>query len=114
MEQAMYYELIVRRANGNGGRYSAAGADADIFRAMERAWSRNFDGKYDSTELERGLKLGIVVAFLQDAIARLIKSEEYSDDAVKQLQSAYDTLLHPSIEAVDSTIETVREVLKPL
>lgn len=114
MEQAMYYELIVRRANGNGGRYCVAGADADIFRAMERDWSHNMDGKYGSSEFERGLSLGIVVAFLQDSIERLIKSGEYSENDVKKLQSAYDELLQPTLKIVDNVIESVRSVLKPL
>lgn len=114
MEQAMYYELIIRRANGNGGRYCVAGADADIFRAMERDWSLNMESKYGSTEFERGLSLGIVVAFLRDSIERLIKSGEYSENDVKKLQSAYDELLQPTLKIVDNVIESVRSVLKPL
>lgn len=114
MEQAMYYELIVRRANGNGGRYCVAGADADIFRAMERDWSHNMDGKYGSTEFERGLSLGIVVAFLKDSIERLIKSGDYSENEVNELQSAYDELLQPSLIAVEDAIDSVCDVLKPL
>lgn len=114
MEQAMYYELIVRRANGNGGRYCVAGADADIFRYMERKWSCGFDGKYIFSEFERGMSLGIVVAFLMDSIERLIKSGKYSIDAVKELESVQSSLRHPSLEVVDSSIKHICEILKPL
>ncbi len=114
MEKAMYYELIIRRANGNGGRYCVAGADADIFRAMERDWSLNFDKKYNSSDFKRGVSLGIVVAFLSDSIDRLIKSDDYSEDKVKELQSCHDALLYPSLEVVDEVIDRVTAVLHPL
>ena len=114
MEKAMFYELIVRRANGLGGRYCVAGADADIFRAMERDWGKNFDGKYFSSELQRGLSLGIVTAFLSDSIKRLAKSGEYSEESTKELESCYNALLHPTVDIVDKTIDRVVEVIKPL
>lgn len=110
----MYYELIIRRANGHGGRYCVAGADADIFRSMERDWSRDLDGKYISSDFERGLSLGIVAAFLSDSIERLIKSGNYSEEAVKELQECYNLLINPTLKAVDNSIDRVSEVLKPL
>lgn len=114
MERALIYELIVRRANGNGGRNCTAGADADIFRTMDRDWSKRFDGNYVSSEYERGLSLGIVTAYLKDSVERLIKSGEYTEGAVKELESCSDALLHPTIDVIDATVNKIANVLKPL
>lgn len=110
----MIYELIVRRANGNGGRYCTAGASADIFRTMDRDWSKRFDGNYVSSEYERGFSLGIVTAYLKDSVGRLIKSGDYSEEAVKELESCNNALLHPSIDIIDATIDRIANVLNPL
>ena len=114
MDKALLYELIVRRANSNGGRYCVAGADADIFRTMERDWSRTFDGKFIGSDFERGFSLGIVIAFLRDSIKRLIKSGNYSEDVSEELEACYNALLYPSVDVVDKTIDRVVEVIKPL
>lgn len=112
MELAMYYELIVRKANNNCGRYGTAGADADIYRHLERVWAKGLDGKYMSTPQERYFALGEVSAYLRDALERIIKSEAYSEEKNKELQSIYDSLFQATIGDINEAVSEVIEILK--
>lgn len=114
MEKAWYYEMIIRLANNNCGRYGVAGADADIFRGLEIAYSKDHKGNYDHSEFERGLRLGMVSAFLMDAIERLIKSGKYNDKINSELQGCYDDLIYPSLKIVDDTIDKVKNLVSPI
>ncbi len=110
MEKAMYYEHIVRRANGNGGRYCVAGADADIFSVL---WNMTGVGTLMGIMFRQNPKggYGIVVAFVRDSIKRLIKTGGYSKKAVKELEDCYDNLLNPTIEVVENVIDRIADVL---
>lgn len=108
----MYYELIVRKANNNCGRYGTAGADADIYRHLERVWAKGFDGRYMSTTKERYFALGEVSAYLRDSLERIIKSKTYSEEKNKELQSIYDSLIQATFRDIYKAVSEAIEILK--
>lgn len=112
IDLAMAYEHIVRKANNDCGRYGTAGADADIFRHLERAWTAGIDGKFMSTVEERYFALGTVSAYLRDSLERIIKSKAYSEEDNQKLQSIYDSLSQASLKDVDKAVVDSIEILK--
>lgn len=112
MEMAMYYEIIVRKANNNCGRYGTAGADADIYRHLERVWAKGLDGKYMSTPKERYFALGEVSAYLRDSLERIIKSKAYSEEKNQEMQSIHDSLFQATISDIDNAVSEAIKILK--
>lgn len=112
MELAMFYEHIVRKANNNCGRYGTAGANADIYRRLERVWAKGLDGKYLSTPKERYFALGEVSAYLRDSLERIIRSKAYSKERNQKLQSIYDSLIQATITDIYNAVSEAIEILK--
>lgn len=112
IDLAMAYEHIVRKANNDCGRYGTAGADADIFRHLDRVWALGHDGKYMSSVEERYFALGIVSTYLRDSLERITKTKVYSEEDNQKLQSIYDSLSQASLEDVDKAVADSIEILK--
>lgn len=110
-EKRMAYEMIIRQANGNCGRWGVAGADANIFDGFLSTWSTDRDGKNNHSDYERGFAIGEISAFLRDAIERLQKAEGCSKETKNQLQVIYDNLLAPSFDDVISAIDEVEKIV---
>ena len=112
IDLAMAYEHIVRKANNDCGRYDTAGADADIFRHLNRVWAVGHDGKYMSSVEDRYFALGTVSAYLRDSLERIIKTTAYSEEDNQKLQSIYDSLSEASLKDVDKAVVDSIEILK--
>ena len=108
-DRAMIYEHIIRKANDGCPRYGTAGADADIFRKLDRVFSIDFDGKNNHTEFEKGLALGEVSSFLRDAFERMSKNEKYTKQEQELFREYSNELLTPSLESVDNVLDRIAE-----
>ena len=97
----MIYEYLIRTAN-NCRRFGTAGANADIFRSLERTFAINSF----ATDIEKGIALGTVSAYMIDALDRMIRSENYNADKKEILQSLHDSLLNPTLNKIDEVLDT--------
>ena len=121
---AMNYEIIIRFANGDCGRYGTAGANADIYRHLSMSYAYYNEaksaaeaGKHNNlpnTTLQYGIALGEVSAFIADAAERIKRtySEHLTEAQREILSSAY--LTSPTMESVDKAIEDVSNLIPEL
>ena len=102
--KAMDYEYLIR-AVFKCGRTRRFGADADIFRVLERA-SVPYPGQESVDQYKLGFKIGEVAAYLHTALYEV--QEQYKDN--KEFTSKIDKCLEyllyePSLEDIDKCIE---------
>lgn len=125
-DNAISYEFLIRRAH-NCGRYGAAGANADIFRELqrlahiylsekeaikekkERLWSKS----EDEMLTEYMFSAGEVSAYTKTAIDLLKRKykEKLSEDQYAELGSVESSLSFSNLETINTAIERVETVL---
>lgn len=111
-EKALEYEYLIR-AVFKCDRWGVAGADADIYRHLEREVASANSGKGDRFEL--GLAMGRVVAYIKDALKTVLK--EHS--ANKEFTAKIDECLclinsDPTMEKIDVCVAQAREAFKSI
>lgn len=109
---AMLYEAIVRRANRNCSRYGVAGADADIYRRMQSEFALDINGDQRNNPFERGESLGMVKAFLHDAIERLQTLYPQHEDALRGVEG--QLIFASSCDEIDTILSNVQDILGPV
>lgn len=108
---ALFYEIIVCRANGHCGRFDVAGANADIYRRLQSDLIPNEDGTSYASDYEKGYSAGRVRSYLEDAIERFGKQ---NPDIKSQLDGISKLLLEAySIEEFDAVIFSLEELTRP-
>ncbi len=119
MDNAMLYEIIVRFANGNCGRFGVAGANADIYRSFtmseaiyEQAQAGN--NNVSDSALKYGIALGEVSAYLSDSAERIkrIYADVLTEEQLNTLQNS--NLAEPTSEKIDDIIEQLSELIQDL
>lgn len=126
---AMDYEYLIRRAN-NCGRHVVEGADADIFRRLERDYSmyntslnqiknnlpRTWGQDINEMNFNLGLRMGEVSAHINSAIRKV--QNEYEDalsqEQYRVLSECMVELDSPSIDIINSAIEKSGEIMQGL
>lgn len=99
----MNYEYLIR-AVFKCGRTRRFGADADIFRGLERA-SVPFLGQKSVDQYKLGCKVGEVAAYLHTALYEV--QEQYKDnkDFISKIDECLEYLYEPSLGNIDKCIE---------
>ena len=97
--EAMNYEYLIR-AVFKCGRTRRFGADADIFRGLERA-SVPFPGQKSVDQYKLGFKIGEVAAYLHTALYEV--QEQYKDNKefTSKIDKCLEYLYEPSLEDID-------------
>lgn len=108
--KAMNYEYLIR-AVFKCGRTRRFGADADIFRGLERA-SVPFPGQKSVDQYKLGFKIGEVAAYLHTALYEV--QEQYKDNKefTSKIDKCLECLCEPSLENIDKCIEETWVVFK--
>ena len=106
-DKAMQYEALIRAAHREGnrtvGRYGVAGADADIYRRLDRVACEPND------PYEQGLCMGRTAAYIETALEKVKK--EHSSDGVftKRIEECLSLLSEPTMAKIDECIDKARD-----
>lgn|SRR5690554_6933490 len=100
--RALKYEYLIR-ATFDSGRSRRHGADADIFRGLERA-SIPFPGT-DVDQFKLGVKVGEVSAYLYEIFYEVRERYENDPDFQKKIRNCMDLLLTPTYESICTCVE---------
>lgn len=101
--KAMYYENLIR-AVFKCGRTRRFGADADIFRELERA-SVAFPGQKSVNQYRLGFKIGEVTAYLHTALYEVQEQYKENKEFISKIDKCLKYLYEPSLEDIDNCIE---------
>ncbi|MFA6984371.1 MAG: hypothetical protein WC276_10515 [Sedimentibacter sp.] len=101
--KALIYEEIIKRAF-KCGRTRRFGADADIYRGLERA-SRPFPGQESVDQYKLGVKVGEVAVYLRSALYEVQALNQEKEEFVLKINKCLEYLYEPSIENIDKCIE---------
>ena len=112
IDNALSYEYLIRRAH-QCGRYGSSGADADIYRELQRSANEYFLVQGKSVPKEAKLlsdymiSLGKVSAYIDTAIDLVLKkySPKLSDQQYNILEEVKVTLKKPDINIVEKAIK---------
>ena len=126
---AMNYEHFIRRAY-NCGRYGVEGANADIYRRLERKSAvykqalneiennkpRSWNQDIKDICFDYGVAAGEVAAFISDAIHKVESDydNQLTDEQKGILEDCKSSLVSPTIENIKETLETSDQVMKDL
>lgn len=102
--ETMNYEYLIR-AVFKCGRTRRFGADADIFRGLERA-SVPFPDQESVDQYKLGFKIGEVAAYLHTALYEV--QEQYCliyKEFTSRIDKCLEYLYEPSLEDIDKCIE---------
>ena len=108
--EAMNYENLIR-AVFKCGRTRRFGADADIFRGLERA-SVPFLGQKSVDQYKLGLKIGEVAAYLHTALYEVREKYTDKEEFTSKIDKCLEYLYEPSLEDIDKCIEEARVAFK--
>lgn len=100
---AMNYELIIRTVF-KCERTKRFGADADIFRGLERA-SRPFPGQKSVDQYKLGVKVGEIAVYLRSALYEVQAQNHEKEEFILKINQCLEYLYEPSLENIDKCIE---------
>lgn len=103
MEIALSYEHLIR-AVFKCGRTWRFGADADIYRSLERA-SAPYLGQKDVDQYKLGVKVGEVTAYLQTALYEIKEKNKDNEEFCSKIDKCLEYLYEPTLEKLDRCIE---------
>ncbi len=99
----MKYEEIIKRAF-RCGRTREFGADADIYRGLERA-SRPRPGQESVDQHELQVKVREVAGYLHSALSEIKIQNQEKEEFVTKINLCLEYLDNPSLENIDKCIE---------
>lgn len=99
MMKAMHYEYLIR-AVFKCGRSSRFGADADIFRRLERAAGQKTVDRY-----KLGIRLGEVSAYLHTALYEVQKQYQDNAEFISKISICIEYLYEPTLNNINKCIE---------
>lgn len=113
----MSYEILMRRAY-HCGRHGARGADADVYRKMERAFNlltaENWLEPQQSRELNYAKAANEVANFVSNAITKSL-SEIKDSEKLTKLQELRQKIAHQSDkQIIDQVIDEVLDIFVEL
>lgn len=115
-ESALNYEYLIRRAF-QCGRYEVPGANADVFRALERSFVLNRDNNdYRQNEellFNYAFGCGEVATYIVTAIEKFTKDFEKSLTAEQneEVEDLISLLNNSRIEQIEEAIERAQELM---
>lgn len=109
---SMDYEYLIR-AVFKCGRMNRFGANADIFRSLERIFISSLDEKNVDQYL-LGVKTGEVAAYLNNALCEVIEQHRDNDDFVSKIEKCKEYLYSPSFKSIYKCIEETWIVFKEI
>lgn len=103
MSNALLYEYLIR-AVFKCGRSRRFGADADIFRHLERT-SVPFSGQASVDKYKLGFSIGEVSAYLHTALYEVQEQYKDNEDFVSKIEKCISYLSQPSLEDINKCIK---------
>lgn len=102
----MIYESIIREVFkcGRGQRF---GADADIFRGLERLSSEKASKPY-----EYGIKTGAVIAYLRTALYEIQDKHKNNEAFCSKIDHCLEYLRQPSMGNIDKCLNEAADALE--
>lgn len=113
----MNYEYVIRRVF-KCGRYGVSGANADIFRSLERSYVINRDNSnLDKSEdflFRYAFSCGEVSTYLKTAIEKFAKDyeEKFSGEENEEVENLISLLNNARMEQIDEVIYRVGILMK--
>ena len=104
METALVYEYIIRTVF-QCGRTAKFGADADVFRGLERKVS----GK-NVSEYEKGVAVGRVATNIFSALFEIREKRKDNQEFCEQIEECLGLLYEPTFEKVCQCIDKTQDV----
>ena len=100
---AMNYELIIRTVF-KCERTRRFGADADIYRGLERV-SALLPGQESVEQFTLGVKVGEVAAYLRSALYEVQVQNQEKKEFISKINQCLDYLYKPSYENIGKCVE---------
>ena len=123
---ALHYEYLIRRAH-QCGRYGVKGANADVFRGLERAEvlyrtekenqekgkSKQWNKTLEELAFDYGKKSGEVSAYINTAIKKVLNDYEnkLTDEQKEELENCEIELIDSNISKIENVIEKAQEIM---
>lgn len=113
MMQAMKYELLIREVF-RCGRTMRYGADADIYRGLEKTSLRS-SGQSRETQYNRGFSMGVVSAHLRTALYELQGRHKDNEDFRSNIDEYLANLSNASeVKDIDKCIDDAWEAIQEI
>ncbi len=109
--KALHYEYLIRAAF-KCGRYGVAGADADIYRRLERVSWREPSGGVDPFKL--GVRVGGVAAHIENALESVKKKYRHNEEFIEKIEECICLLCDPTKEKIDECIDKTWEAFRSI
>lgn len=111
-EMALEYESLIKAAF-NCGRYGVAGANADIYRGLEREALLADSGQ--GNPLELGLIMGRVVAYIENALKTVKKEHSANREFTAKIDECLSLIEQgPTMEKIDDCVGRARDAFKSI
>ena len=107
-DKALQYEHLIKTVF-KCDRYGVAGANADIYRTLEREASIAASERVDRFEL--GVCMGRVAAYLENALKTTLKERSDDEESTKKIRECLSLLQDPTMQNIDECIDKALEVL---
>ncbi len=109
-EMALEYESLIRAAF-NCGRYGVAGANADIYRGLER--EAHLAGSEEGGRFELGLIMGRVVAYIENALKTVQKKHSTNREFTEKIDECLSLIMQdPTMAKIDDCVSRARDAFK--
>ena len=109
--KALHYEYLIR-AVFKCGRYGVAGADADIYRRLERAAWGEPSGVVDPFKL--GVRVGEVAAYIENALESVKEKYPHNEGFTEKIEECICLLCDPTKEKIDECIDKAWEAFRSI
>ena len=110
---AMNYESLIN-AVFKCGRTRRFGADADIFRELEKRASVPFPGQKSVDQYKLGFKIGEVAAYLHTALYEVQEQNKDNKEFISKIDKCLEYLYEPTFEDIDKCIEETLVAFKEI
>ena len=109
--KALYYEYLIS-AVFKCGRYGVAGADADIYRRLERVSWGEPSGSVDQFKL--GVSVGEVAAYIDNALEHIKGKHLHNQEFIEKIEECICLLCDPTKEKIDECIDKAWEAFRSI
>ena len=109
--KALHYEYLIR-AVFKCGRYGVAGADADIYRRLERVSWGETSGGVDQFVL--GVSVGEVAAHIDNALEHIKGKHLHNQGFIEKIDECLCLLCSPTKEKIDECIDKVWDTFRSI
>lgn len=102
-DKAMQYEALIRAAHREGNRivsrYGVAGADADVYRRLDRVACEPND------PFKQGLYIGRIAAYIETALEKVKKERSGNEVFTKKIEECLSLLSNPTKAKIEECID---------